>query len=230
MKKFSILVLLLILSLALLTACGGGKAPDSGGQNPPGETEAAESAAEDTAADTATASGDEVNPMIRWMQEGKFSFDYTQITDISGQRIESKGNMAVDGGNVSLNMETSVAGMVINTRTIVKDGKAYIISDETKSIIVMEGLSEDATGGIATDYSGIVKVGEGTGEIEGRTLPYEEYSGGGLTVKYYLDGGQVYGYVTETGSIKATLLIKNPKNSVPANAFDIPSGYTQTAL
>ena len=228
MKKFSIIALLLLLSLALLTACGGDKAAEPEAVNPPGESEAAET----TATETATATGDDVNPMIRWMQEGKFSFDFTQISDISGTRVESTGSMAVDGENVAMTMQMNMGGLVINTRTIVKDGTAYIISDEAKSIIVMSGLTDDATGGVATDYSGIVKVGNGTGEIEGRTLPYEEYadSASGISVKYYLDGNQVYGYVTEANSIKATMLIKNPKNDAPASAFELPSGYTQTAL
>jgi hypothetical protein len=67
------------------------------------------------------------------------------------------------------------------------------------------------------------------GEINGQTLPYEEYAENctGAVVRYYLDGGQVYGIETNDEGYKTVMIITNPSNSVPAGAFDLPEGYTE---
>jgi hypothetical protein len=122
----------------------------------------------------------------------------------------------------------TVEGQNVKSRIIIKDGVTYIIDDANKFIMQAAG-DMNPTVGLMTDYSGIAKTGDGTGEINGRSLPYEEYTDGGTgaMVRYYLDGGQVYAIETEYEGYKTVMVITNPKNSVPPDAFDLPEGYAQ---
>lgn len=103
----------------------------------------------------------------------------------------------------------------------------YIIDEASKSIMEMS-VETNQTKGMMTDYTGIKKTGSGMGEIGGKTLPYEEYAAGetGGVVRYYIDGGQVYGIESEYEGFKTVMIITNVSNSVPAGTFDLPEGYS----
>ena len=223
MKKLYIIALVFILAISLLTACGGNNGSKQEAQGPPqSEGEPA----------STTNDGDATDPLIKWMQDGKFSFDYTCTLEFEGTKTETAGSMAVDGEKAAYTTEMTVEGEQIKSRMIMKDDKVYIINDESKTIMVMATSDEDTDESVMTDYTGIVKVGSGRGEINGRNLPYDEYSDAEMeaSVKYYYDGDKIYGYVTESERNKSTMIITNQKNSVPAGAFDLPDGYVQISF
>jgi len=58
-------------------------------------------------------------------------------------------------------------------------------------------------------------------------LPYEEYALAdvNMTLRYFMDGGQVYGYVVEGEGIKVTYVITAQSKDIPSGMFDIPSDY-----
>jgi hypothetical protein len=161
------------------------------------------------------------------MKAGTFSYDFEMFIESPESIIESSGSIAMDGGNIAMSTQLTVEGMTVRSKTIQLDGIAYIIDHENKTILEAD-IGENFAG-FMDDYSDMVLVGSGTGEIRGRTLPYEEYLEDefGSTVKYFIDGGQVYGTISEADDLIITTLIINPRNSVPADAFTLPADYTR---
>jgi predicted small lipoprotein YifL len=223
MKRIAIALLVLMLVLSLV-ACGGKETPaaDPGtspsGEDTPPTTQAPEG------------EGEAMASLIDWMIGGTFSYDFTMTSESAEGTITATGSMAMDGGKVSITQEMDYDGQTMTSRIILKDDKTYVIDDASKMIIAMSGVNEEALSGMVTDYSGITKTGEGEGEFDGRTLPYEEYTQDGYVVRYYMDGGQVCGFETEAEGYKTIMVITNPTNNVPAGAFDLPEGYTEIAM
>ncbi|MCL1806011.1 MAG: DUF4412 domain-containing protein [Clostridiales bacterium] len=175
------------------------------------------------------ASGQAIASLIGWMSEGKFSFDFTMTAESADGSMEMTGSMAADGGKSAMTMEMSVMGMAIKQRIIMKDGKAYMIDDGNKSYMEMSlGEAVDSM----TDFADLTPIGSGTGEINGRTLPYEDYkqADSDEPIRFYMDGDQVYGIETVAAGSKNVMIITNAKNSAPAGAFDIPADYKEGAV
>ena len=234
MKKILIIALALLMALSL-AACGdGGSSSDDSNSNGDAtmSSDNDDSSSQDGTTNSGSETGQAAAPLINWMIDSKFSCDYDLIAEGPDGRIEGSGSMAIDGDKVATSMEMTVAGLLVKSRTIKLGDNLYIIDDVNKFIMEMSGLnsleSAEATGGMMGDYSGIKPTGSGTGEINGRTLPYEEYAEAelGASVKYFLDGGDVYGIVSEYEGYKITMIIRNAKNSAPAVAFELPTGYS----
>jgi hypothetical protein len=235
MRKFSFFLLTAVMAISL-SACGD----DKTGTNPAEDADNTSATSHGTDNSNSTTPGGAPNgsdsvpdgqamaSLIAWMMGGTFSYDYTMTSEGPEGKTEGSGSMATDGKNLAMTSETTVEGQAVKSRVIVKDDATYIIDDANKFIMKSPG-GMNPTEGMMTDYSGIAKTGDGTGEINGKTLPYEEYAEGetGATVRYYLDGGQVYGIESEYEGYKTVMIITNPSNGVPADAFDLPEGYTQ---
>jgi outer membrane lipoprotein-sorting protein len=228
MKKAITLALILVLALSLLAACGSNDNGGSSTTTPPSSSTTTPPASQGETTAPSNNGDKAADSLIAWMMGGTFSYDFTMTTEGNGEKTESSGSMAMEGNNLAMTSEMTVEGQAMKSRIIIRDGTTYIIDDANKFIMKAAG-GMNPTAGMMTDYSGIAKTGDGTGEINGRSLPYEEYTEGetGATVRYYLDGGQVYGIESEYEGYKTVMIITNPKNSVPANAFDLPEGYTQ---
>lgn len=231
MKKF-IIALLAAMLIFSLAACGGGAdnpaPPASNTQNSGnGTTTPAPLQDESGTPSNAGEAGQAMASLIKWMLDGTFSYDFTMMSEGPDGRTESTGSMAMDGNKMAISTEMTVERQTVKTRIIKHGETMYMIDDIQKYIMEISG-SAQATEGMMTDYSGIVKTGDGVGEINGRSLPYEEYVQGDTdaTVKYFLDGGNVYGIVSEYEGYKTTMIIKNPSDKAPAGAFDLPTGYS----
>ncbi|MDR0852726.1 MAG: hypothetical protein LBN36_09530 [Clostridiales Family XIII bacterium] len=244
MKKLWIAALVFVMVFAS-TACGLDILPGAD-RSDTGSSEARDTGSKDSVAEktdeakedsTASENSDKVgggggggqamDSLISWMKSGTFSYDYKMLSEGGGQTTEAAGSMALDGDNIAIASEMTQGGQQIKSRIIIKDGTTYVIDDTNKFMIKIAGSGADMTGGLATDYSGIELVGSGTGEIDGKTLPYEEYTSEGVSVKYYMDGGKVYGFESEYEGYKTVMIITNASNRVPAGAFDLPTGYTE---
>jgi hypothetical protein len=242
MKRIPLIILEMVLVLCL-AACDSGSpaAPPALSNDANSENSSSRPSPKPPAEGGAPSSGEPAQPsgnggipegqamasLIGWMMDGTFSYDFTMKTEGPDGNTEGSGSMAVDGDDVAMTMEMTVAGQAVKSRTIKKGDAMYIVDDINKTIMEMP-VEMDMTEGMMTDYSGIAKTGEGTGEIDGKTLPYEEYteSETGATVRYYLEGGQVYGMESDLEGFKSVMIIKNPSNRVPAGALDLPAGYT----
>jgi hypothetical protein len=224
MKKLTIFALALLLTFSL-AACGGGN--NSGNtDNSSGTT--GDSTSTDGSTETSGGADGQAAPLIAYLMSGTFSYDFTMSSEIGGETVETSGSVAKEGDNLALTMDMAVAGQNVKSRIILKDGVTYVLDDANKLIVETPG-GEDATAGVVPDYSSMVKTGDGTGEIDGKTLPYEEYAQGDADtpVRYYLENGQVYGIGVGAEGSETVMLITNASDSAPAGVFDLPSDYTQ---
>ncbi len=231
MKKRMILAIAPLLALSLLAGCGAKEDVQSavtdtlaGGGEAPSSAQAPTGSAPDSSA--AEGGGQAMDSLINWMMDGTFSYDFTMTTEGPEGVSESSGSMAMDGDNYAVTTETTVEGQAVQSRVILKDGVMYLVDDASRFIMEL-GEGMNPMQGMMTDYSAIEKTGEGSGEIDGRTLPYEEYTDSetGGTVRYYLDGGQVVATESEFEGYRSVMMIRNASNSVPAGAFDLPTDY-----
>jgi hypothetical protein len=244
MKKTFTLTLALVLALSLLVACGGGNSnpptttPPPAAEQPaedPGQTEEPGQAEEQPQAEpnapdsqgTVTGGGRAVDSLISWMINGVFSFDYELVAEAEGTTTTISGSVAVQGETYSMSTITTVQGQTINALVIGRDGATYMV-DHVNKFIIKSASTPAPIGFGATDNSGIVLVDSGVGEVNGRTLPYEEYGAPGTaTSRFYLDGDQVYAIESGDGDAHVVMIITNPTQTVPAGAFDLPTGYTE---
>jgi len=177
--------------------------------------------------DNGNSNASSVESLLDWMKGGKFSYDFTMTNTYEGESSTSSGSFAIDGDNFAIATETTTGGITSKARIVQKDGAMYLI-EETSKIIMKMPATQGLGMAIPTEYESMEVINTGTGEVDGKTLPYEEFDVDGFKSKYYMEKGQVYAIESEGEGATSLMIIKNAKNSVPAGAFDIPTeGYTQ---
>lgn len=240
MKKVFAIVLAVLLVFALM-ACGAKDAvqdavrdvlDDSSTPSSSPATTSTPAAPDTSSSETGAGTGDgaAMESLIDWMMGGTFSYDFTLYSEYDGMVSEGKGSVAMSGGNYAMTSEQTTDGVTSKARILVLDDVTYIIDDESKLIMKMSGGGLDLTGGMPTDYEEMVETGSGEGEVNGRTLPYTEYTVEGVVVRYYMDGGMVYATESTYEGSYSLMIITNATNTVPAGAFDLPEGYMEMEI
>ena len=234
MKKLSIFALIFVLAISLLTACGGNKekADEHEGTQTEQDAHENEGNVEVDAEEEAEAESQAKETLINWMRTSKYSFDYTTTSLFEGEETTTSGSMAMDGDKVAISTEMTVEGVDIKQRLIIDKDNTYIIDDVNELITKVSGVNAETTGGALTDYSAIGYVGKGEGDIDGKTLPYQEYVDRltGASIKYFLEDGQVYGYESEYDGYKSITLVTNAENSVSSGIFTLPTNYEERTM
>jgi len=164
------------------------------------------------------------NSLMGWMQSGTYYMRYTVEMDVGGQKLPAKGTIAVQDDKLATTTEMTFIGMNMKTRMIKVDGAMWSIDDENKTMMKIPVDTSQASPE-TVDYSKIKKVGSGRDTINGRTLPYEEYSVSGevqVTIKFYMDGDTVYAIETETQGMKSVMIIEEQSKNIPRGSFNLP--------
>ena len=206
MKKLLVVFFASILALSF-ASCGG----SSNSTNNDGSASGAESAlADDTGGGAAAA-------YFNMFKSG----NYHLKAKMKGDGIETTMESYYKDGMVSMRM--AMAGN--SSRMIFRDNQMYMIDDGSKTYMVMPTAEKPSNEAVKTD--GMTRTGSGTAEFDGRNLPYEEYSSEeGGKVQFFLDGKKLAGIrniINEEGKID--VIISELDQNVPADAFDVPSGY-----
>ena len=225
MKKILILLTAIMLTFFLVSCDGKNNAPKdngsgnsgSGGTENTGQTTPENNEPESLAA------------LIGWMLDGTYYFSYTSDIIYDGQTMTSKGSFAADGDNIATTTEMTAAGQLVRSRLIAVNGITYII-DDTSKIIMKSPVNISQANNEMTDFSKIKYVGKGTGNVKGKALPYTEYISEGVTVKYYLNSGEVYAIESGAEGAKVLMVIEKSSKTIPSGSFDLPRGYTNIGL
>ncbi|MDR1834726.1 MAG: hypothetical protein LBQ96_02875, partial [Fusobacteriaceae bacterium] len=159
------------------------------------------------------------------IMKGPGSFDFSAQVSGAGVNMAMKGSIAIEGKNVAVTMD--LGGMKM--KVLSKDGASYMITDAQKMMMKMPA-GQDATQGLQTDFSDLKKTGEGKGEVNGKTLPYEEYEMQGKKAKFYVSDGKVYAIESAEQGAKSLMIIENLKAGVPKGTFDFPAGYQKVGF
>lgn len=215
---------ILILSIAVsLTACGGNRGQTSEGGN------AAPNAAirnNSSQTDDSEPRGGAAETLIEWVKGGVYYFRYTAEIESAEGKTTSQGMTAVDGEQMTTYTETTVAGIEVKSKLLIRDGKTYLIDETSKSYIEVPadvGVMSDQ----ATDFRAMEYVGGSSGELKGKTFPYEEYKTNEAAIRFYMEGKKVYAIESRTERSKTLMFIEENSKVIPAGAFDIPSGYAK---
>ena len=218
----------------------GGAGADSSAQTGPGEP--AEQAGDETApggsvsvdpadqkengsADAGSIPGGSVatDPLISWMQKGTYRFDFRMITEVAGVKSEAAGSVAMEGGNVALSVDMLGDGVMVHFLLI--EDVVYLVEHTSKVIMRVPGI-DMAMLGLVPDLGEARITDTGTGEINGRALPFEEYESEGGGVRIFFDGGSIYGFSMGYEEIKITMIVENATDRIPPGTFAFPAGYT----
>ena len=161
------------------------------------------------------------------MKNGKFYMRYITIaTDANGQQMRTKGVSATDGK--SMFFEMGMEQMDMKIKSLIKDGNMHLIDDATKTYIVLPPKPGSEQKPNTNNFASIKFTGSGTGTIEGKTLPYEEYASDDNVMRYYVDGPKIYAIEAEDGDgNKTIMLIEEFSTDVPEELLNLPEGYTK---
>jgi len=122
------------------------------------------------------------------------------------------------------NIATTMSGGGETGRMVIKGKKLHIIMDSSKMIMVSES-KEAPSNNFQTD--GMTYTGTGSAVFDGKTLPYEEYTNKeGDKTQFFFDGSKLAGIrsLVKDGPKVDMIVLVFDKN-IPANVFDIPTGY-----
>jgi tetratricopeptide (TPR) repeat protein len=169
---------------------------------------------------------------ITWFTDGDFSCDFTLINSYNGISQTYTGSASKDGSDVNMIQVYTVGDMSVPQHYIYYNNTYTLLMDDRKIAYVMSNYNYEELGFYLLDYSDLEKTSSGTGDVDGKTLPYDIYSVSGVegvaetNVKFYYDGEAVYAIEVEPQpGYTSTMIVSNVKDDLPEGAFDIPKGY-----
>ena len=225
MKK--LLLHLLTLTLALsLTACSGGGNPASAEQSNKPSTSAPEQS-KSAAPESKAPSAPELlsSAYVDIMKDGRFYMRYTATVTTDEGDFESEIATATDGETVANIMDT----VGIKMRTLVMDGSFYQIDDTSKTYMKIDIPETQMDTGL-TETEDLVYLGSGTDSVNGKVLPYEEYQVSDGTIRFYMDGKNLYALVIKTADGDMTMVVQEISDKIPAGMLELQADYKETAM
>lgn len=222
MKKIlAILLILVLISVAALTGCGGSDSASGGDQPESAQSESGD-AAEDSGAEPAGADGLGnllSGAYVEMMKKNEYLMTYKATMNFEGQSMDVEATIAVKGEDSAMISK----GEGFETVMIFKDKRVYMIDHASKTVTSWAEagayMGDMETGTFETDGMAYL----GSGREEG--FVYEEYSTEGGNVKYYFDGKDLVRIRTKIEGQEMTMDIIEMSNKVPAGMFEIPAGY-----
>ncbi|MDR2908640.1 MAG: hypothetical protein LBU86_01980 [Oscillospiraceae bacterium] len=165
--------------------------------------------------------------VITAMADGDYSMTVAITTEVGAegqepQQLVTEAKTVQQGENYAVQMPD--AGM----RIVVKDSVSLVVFDNQKIYmdLSLSGLDPDSFE-IPDIASVISYMGEGTGTVMGRELPYEEYGAEGGTSRYYFDGESLAFITTSAEGMEIVMEVKEFLETADTALFDIPEDFTQ---
>lgn len=219
MKKFTTVMMALILTVGVFAGCSGKSTTTSTGNS------------------GSQTSDSKSQPMsksyVDLMKSGKYVMHYKITVVSNGQSTDIDTTMAINGEQIAAT--TTTAG--VKAHMIIKEKTFYLIDDTNKTYMKFSSDTNSALSGSfksveddKLNTAGIVYTGSGKDTINGKELNYEEYKTEDGTIRYYLDGNKLYAIVAKSGENTMTMLVEELSDKVDASMFEIPSGYTEMKI
>lgn len=157
---------------------------------------------------------------------GQFTGDYMMRLifhmTVDGSQVSSEVVVAQRNGELAYQMEYENALV----RLVQADGTFYMVDDNQKMAMNMAVIGLDLSAMMPSHVATTSPTGSGTGEVMGKTLPYEEYSENGMVIRYYYDG-ITPAYITGESQNESFIYeIVEFSTTVPDSLYGIPSDYT----
>ena len=217
MKKTAAILCAVIMALSL-AACGGNSAQQaakSAGQNTPSSQPKAEGKA--AGQDNLLSDG-----YVSIMKSGKFLIRYKSTFTVEDETMDAEITTATDGKTV----DTIMKAKSMNTHTIFKDNALYMLDDASKTYSKMNASAKSSKIGL-TDTEGLTYIGKGTGTVNEKNLPYEEYKTGDETMRFFIEGKNLYAIVSKTKEEEMVMTVLELTGKIPAGMLSVPADYKE---
>ncbi len=214
MKKL-IAILLGIIMIFSLAACGGGETPSGGEEvNNPVENQEQQQQEEMPAASTKT---------LGYFQKFLSGGEYTMEMKTTAEGVEMTMKSAYKGDMIYSESEYGGQKSIM----VMKDGFQYIIDHSTKSVIKMQVLDNGAVIDMFADEAENYEtaVATGTTEYNGKTYDYEEFTVMDETVQYLFDGNDLKVMRASVMGAESVVEILSVEKGADATLFEIPEDY-----
>ena len=219
MKKL-IAILLGVIMVFSLAACGGGGEEPAGGEEVNNQLENQEEQQQEEipAASTKT---------LAYFHKFLSGGEYTMEMKTSAEGMEMTMKSACKGGMIY--SESEYAGQ--KSIMVMKDGYQYIIDHSSKTVMKMQvvdnGAVMDMFADEATNYE--TAVASGVTEYSGKSYNYEEFTVEGETVQYLFDGNDLKIMKANVMGTESVVEIISLEKGADEKLFEIPEDYQMIA-
>jgi hypothetical protein len=164
-------------------------------------------------------------PMLQTLTTGTYTLGFTM--SING--IEVTGYNSQQGDVYGTIMKFTLGDMTFTSRTVTRDGYTYDIDVENETMTKRRSTASDLEA-LDTNYDDFAILSQGTGSINGESLPYVEYGSksGNSYGKYYLKDGDVFAIEIPDDDAPSVMIITGYSNQPLPELFEIPTGFTVT--
>ncbi len=215
MKKLFAILLTLIMVFSL-AACGGGGETPTGGEevNNQVENQEEQQQEETHAASTKT---------LAYFQKFLSGGEYTMEMKTSAEGMEMTMKSAYKGDMIY--SESEYAGQ--KSIMVMRDGYQYIIDHNSKTVMKMQVVDNGAVIDMFADEAANYEtaVASGTTEYNGKSYDYEEFTVEGETVQYLFDGNDLKIMKANVMGTESVVEIISLEKGADSNLFEIPEDY-----
>ena len=214
MKKILAILLSLIMVFSLV-ACGGGGEEPAGGEEVNNQVENQEQQQEEIpAASTKT---------LEYFQKFLSGGEYTMEMKTTAEGMEMTMKSAYKGDMIY--SESEYAGQ--KSIMVMKDGYQYIIDHSSKTVMKMQVVDNGAVMDMFADEAANYETAAASGEMEynGKSYDYEEFTVEGETVQYLFDGDELKFIKATVEGEEGVVEILSLEKGADAKLFEIPEDY-----
>ena len=158
----------------------------------------------------------ESQSLLAPFDSGEYYMKYKMTNGTGGSKVDVSAELWVSGDMIAVTMKTSG----VKTRTIIRDGKAYVIIDSLKQVQEIDMASVGDTSIETADWN---YTGSGTADFVGRELKYDEYKTDTGKTRVFIDNGELAGLATQAGGTWVNIqILKLTAGVDDRSVFDIP--------
>ena len=219
MKKLFAILLSLIMVFSL-AACGGGGEEPAGGEEVNNQVENQEEQQQEEipAASTKT---------LAYFRKFLSGGEYTMEMKTTAEGMEMTMKSAYKGDMIY--SESEYAGQ--KSIMVMRDGYQYIIENSSKMVLKTQVADNGAVMDMFADEAANYETAAASGETEynGKTYDYEEFTVEGETVQYLFDGNDLKIMKENVMGTESVVEIISLEKGADAKLFEIPEDYQMIA-
>ena len=216
MKKLFAILLSLIMVFSL-AACGGGGEKPAGGEEVNNQVENQEEQQQEEKLPEAS------TKTLAYFQKFLSGGEYTMEMKTTAEGMEMTMKSAYKGDMIY--SESEYAGQ--KSIMIMKDGYQYIIDHSSKTVMKMQVVDNSAVMDMFADEAANYETAVASGETEynGKSYDYEEFTVEGETVQYLFDGNDLKIMKANVMGTESIVEIISLEKGADAKLFEIPEDY-----
>ena len=217
MKKL-IAILLGVIMVFSLAACGGNTEKPSGGEEV--NNNQIEQQQEEQIPEASTKT-------LAYFQKFLSGGEYTMEMKTTAEGMEMTMKSAYKGDMIY--SESEYAGQ--KSIMVMKEGYQYIIDHSSKTVMKMQVVDNGAVMDMFSDEAANYETAasSGTTEYNGKTYDYEEFTVEGETVQYLFDGNDLKIMKANVMGTESIVEIISLEKGADAKLFEIPEDYQMIA-